>query len=334
MGLGRLEDLQDGSMDIIKEGEGLTSMLLPSEMKKTHDLSCVKKVLCLVDGCSSDLSKCREYHRRHRVCERHSKTPVVIIKGREQRFCQQCSRFHSLGEFDDVKRSCRKRLDGHNRRRRKPQQESLYMSSQNFISDYRGGGWLQFSSPQAYGSSTTSNTGISISWPTNNNQRLESSLKKAFNETEKEFSFLTDTNSRKGIYQNPEAASSQKLVHSKGTSASNCNSIIVSDKLTHLEESTCALSLLSTNKIQAPKTMMNSSAYQQDIFQQIQPTDINLQFNEIYPYSYPRVMEDKPIGAAARNEGSNVFDCSSNGISHLCSNELYEQGRNNSFPCK
>lgn len=31
------------------------------------------------------------------------------------------SRFHSLGEFDEGKRSCRKRLADHNRRRRKPQ---------------------------------------------------------------------------------------------------------------------------------------------------------------------------------------------------------------------
>lgn len=47
---------------------------------------------CLVDGCDSDLSKCRDYHRRHKVCEQHSKTPKVIIRGQEQRFCQQCSR--------------------------------------------------------------------------------------------------------------------------------------------------------------------------------------------------------------------------------------------------
>ncbi|KAL1565311.1 squamosa promoter-binding-like protein 2 [Salvia divinorum] len=76
---------------------------------------------CLVDGCTADLSACRDYHRRHKVCEAHSKTPRVTIEGREQRFCQQCSRFHSLVEFDEGKRSCRKRLDGHNRRRRKAQ---------------------------------------------------------------------------------------------------------------------------------------------------------------------------------------------------------------------
>ncbi|KAG6425510.1 hypothetical protein SASPL_115951 [Salvia splendens] len=79
---------------------------------------------CLVDGCSADLSVCRDYHRRHKVCETHSKTPRVTIEGREQRFCQQCSRFHSLVEFDEGKRSCRKRLDGHNRRRRKAQARS------------------------------------------------------------------------------------------------------------------------------------------------------------------------------------------------------------------
>ncbi|KAL6890318.1 hypothetical protein ACP4OV_009081 [Aristida adscensionis] len=78
---------------------------------------------CSVDGCRSDLSRCRDYHRRHKVCEAHSKTPVVVVGGQEQRFCQQCSRFHMLSEFDEGKRSCRKRLDGHNRRRRKPQHD-------------------------------------------------------------------------------------------------------------------------------------------------------------------------------------------------------------------
>lgn len=52
-----------------------------------------QKVSCLVDGCRADLSNSREYHKRHRVCERHSKTPIVVVKGEEKRFCQQCSRF-------------------------------------------------------------------------------------------------------------------------------------------------------------------------------------------------------------------------------------------------
>ncbi|XP_054807553.1 squamosa promoter-binding-like protein 16 [Prosopis cineraria] len=99
---------------------------------------------CLVDGCNADLSKCRDYHRRHKVCELHSKTPKVTVKGQEQRFCQQCSRFHSLVEFDEGKRSCRKRLDGHNRRRRKPQPEPLPMTSARFLAECPGTGILAF----------------------------------------------------------------------------------------------------------------------------------------------------------------------------------------------
>ncbi|KAF5730209.1 squamosa promoter-binding-like protein 6 isoform X2 [Tripterygium wilfordii] len=76
---------------------------------------------CQVYGCGRDLSSSKDYHKRHKVCEVHSKTAKVIVKGIEQRFCQQCSRFHLLAEFDDGKRSCRKRLAGHNERRRKPQ---------------------------------------------------------------------------------------------------------------------------------------------------------------------------------------------------------------------
>ncbi|XP_047314631.1 squamosa promoter-binding-like protein 13A [Impatiens glandulifera] len=109
----------------------------------------VQTAYCLVDGCSSDLSNCREYHRRHKVCEVHSKTPEVTISGHKRRFCQQCSRFHSLGEFDEGKRSCRKRLDGHNRRRRKPQPESSSLRPMSFFSDYPGNRMFPFSTPAA-----------------------------------------------------------------------------------------------------------------------------------------------------------------------------------------
>ncbi|KAL2336911.1 hypothetical protein Fmac_011357 [Flemingia macrophylla] len=77
---------------------------------------------CQAEGCNVDLSNAKHYHRRHKVCEFHSKASTVITAGLTQRFCQQCSRFHLLSEFDNGKRSCRKRLADHNRRRRKNQQ--------------------------------------------------------------------------------------------------------------------------------------------------------------------------------------------------------------------
>ncbi|KAL0353773.1 UNVERIFIED_CONTAM: Squamosa promoter-binding protein 2 [Sesamum angustifolium] len=79
---------------------------------------------CLVENCEADLSCCKKYHQRHRVCEVHAKAPVVLVDGLRQRFCQQCSRFHELSEFDQTKRSCRRRLAGHNERRRKSSLES------------------------------------------------------------------------------------------------------------------------------------------------------------------------------------------------------------------
>lgn len=47
---------------------------------------------CQVEGCKVDLSDAKAYYSRHKVCSMHSKSPVVIVAGLEQRFCQQCSR--------------------------------------------------------------------------------------------------------------------------------------------------------------------------------------------------------------------------------------------------
>lgn len=47
---------------------------------------------CQVEGCHVALVNAKDYHRRHRVCEMHSKAPKVVVVGLEQRFCQQCSR--------------------------------------------------------------------------------------------------------------------------------------------------------------------------------------------------------------------------------------------------
>ncbi|MCO5571211.1 hypothetical protein L7F22_024946 [Adiantum nelumboides] len=80
---------------------------------------------CQVEGCKLDLTSAKDYHRRHKVCELHSKAGKVVVAGIEQRFCQQCSRFHLISEFDEAKRSCRRRLAGHNERRRKPQPDPL-----------------------------------------------------------------------------------------------------------------------------------------------------------------------------------------------------------------
>ena len=47
---------------------------------------------CQAEGCSADLSGAKEYHRRHKVCEWHSKASKARVATIDQRFCQQCSR--------------------------------------------------------------------------------------------------------------------------------------------------------------------------------------------------------------------------------------------------
>ncbi|KAL6888758.1 hypothetical protein ACP4OV_009784 [Aristida adscensionis] len=87
------------------------------------------EVRCQVEGCGVELGAAKEYHRKHRVCEAHTKCPRVVVAGHERRFCQQCSRFHALSEFDQKKRSCRRRLSDHNARRRKPQPDAFAFAS-------------------------------------------------------------------------------------------------------------------------------------------------------------------------------------------------------------
>ncbi|KAK4488533.1 hypothetical protein RD792_004297 [Penstemon davidsonii] len=88
---------------------------------------------CQVEGCEVVLgiNNAKEYHRRHKVCEVHAKAPRVVVHGIQQRFCQQCSRFHGVEEFDEAKRSCRRRLAGHNERRRKQLSSQYHNHSLN-----------------------------------------------------------------------------------------------------------------------------------------------------------------------------------------------------------
>lgn len=85
--------------------------------------------MCQVDDCKADLSNAKDYQRRHKVCETHSKATKALVAKQMQRFCQQCSRFQPLPEFDEGKRSCRRRLAGHNKRRRKTQPEDAKLTT-------------------------------------------------------------------------------------------------------------------------------------------------------------------------------------------------------------
>lgn len=101
---GLMEDLQVSGFSLTKRGRDFLlqphhqpiSAAPPSALLPSPSAAGAPVPRCQVEGCSVGLMGAKEYHRRHKVCELHSKAPKVIVQGLEQRFCQQCSRWVSL----------------------------------------------------------------------------------------------------------------------------------------------------------------------------------------------------------------------------------------------
>lgn len=87
--LGRLPDQRDAhiSNPILSSSESSR----PAKRVRASGVYS-QTAFCQVYGCNKDLNASKDYHKRHKVCEVHSKTAKVIVNGIEQRFCQQCSR--------------------------------------------------------------------------------------------------------------------------------------------------------------------------------------------------------------------------------------------------
>ncbi|CAI9775287.1 unnamed protein product [Fraxinus pennsylvanica] len=259
---------------------------------------------CLVDGCNADLSLCREYHRRHKVCEAHSKTARVTIGGREQRFCQQCSRFHSLIEFDEGKRSCRKRLDGHNRRRRKPQPDTLSRSSGLMFPGQQGTRVLSFNSPDII-----SNPIASSSWAraakTETNMILYNNQPHS-NYIERQNTFPeSSAHSFKGVNQlqflqsalqnAQEISICQPLLDPNAASGRNNTCSLYSDGLNQVVDSDRALSLLSSAPAVSQEFGLDHVVQHDPVLPNAQSVH-SLQYIGLGQYSYPREVESKSVG--------------------------------------
>ncbi|KAE9604599.1 hypothetical protein Lal_00010826 [Lupinus albus] len=124
----------------IMEGEEISG----KKMKMTGTTSTSNRAVCQVEDCRADLSNAKDYHRRHKVCDVHSKASRALVGSVMQRFCQQCSRFHILQEFDEGKRSCRRRLAGHNKRRRKTHPDPT-VAHGGSLNDEKGSSYLLMS---------------------------------------------------------------------------------------------------------------------------------------------------------------------------------------------
>ncbi|RWR74504.1 squamosa promoter-binding-like protein 16 [Cinnamomum micranthum f. kanehirae] len=264
---------------------------------------------CLVDGCKSDLSNCREYHRRHKVCEVHAKTPTVMVGGQQQRFCQQCSRFHLLMEFDEVKRSCRKRLDGHNRRRRKPQQDFLSVNSGNLYPSHQG--LIIFSStgtsfsryvpPQILVSATSDPDWTSVVKAEDDTHYIQHpSLHIRSGQYPSTASFSIDYKGGKQLHflqgsDSSSAFSNRKIIETPGHTPLNAiaasessGSKVFAEGLPRVFNSDCALSLLSA-PTQASSSSLSRMVVPANQIPMAQPLVTSMQYSSMGQYSCSQV---------------------------------------------
>ncbi|XP_047308264.1 squamosa promoter-binding-like protein 12 [Impatiens glandulifera] len=213
---------------------------------------------CQVEGCNLDLSSAKVYHRKHRVCDAHSKSPKVVVGGLECRFCQQCSRFHGMSEFDEKKRSCRRRLSDHNARRRKPHQEAIQFSSTRVSAPFLDGGhqisFILDNSPPLVQERSYEN----ILWENSSKFMLTKEFPWKSESMEEEDGFIQQQPIWQGGTQllSNDQTVRRHLQSSKGTSSimsyQGLKKSTSSTTATDLASSTttdlhCALSLLSTN---------------------------------------------------------------------------------------
>ncbi|KAK7245729.1 hypothetical protein RIF29_40578 [Crotalaria pallida] len=106
-------------LDAKLEDEGLPGKKRARTARASSSSSGIAR--CQVPTCEADISALKGYHKRHRVCLRCANAAAVVLHGEDKRYCQQCGKFHILSDFDEGKRSCRRKLERHNkRRRRKP----------------------------------------------------------------------------------------------------------------------------------------------------------------------------------------------------------------------
>lgn len=89
---GSLLRLKLGRGDLLNPIEEEEESARARPNKKVRSGSPGNYPMCQVDNCKEDLSNAKDYHRRHKVCDLHSKATQALVSKQLQRFCQQCSR--------------------------------------------------------------------------------------------------------------------------------------------------------------------------------------------------------------------------------------------------
>ncbi|KAL6995023.1 hypothetical protein U1Q18_005157 [Sarracenia purpurea var. burkii] len=77
--LGRFSDQHFGSTKAAPLTSSSAESSTPAKSGRGGSIS--QTIFCLFHGCKKDLSSCKDYNNRHKVCEVHSKMEKVIVNG-------------------------------------------------------------------------------------------------------------------------------------------------------------------------------------------------------------------------------------------------------------
>lgn len=87
------EEEEEGNLTLkLGGGNGYPIDEKYGKKSKISSVSASNRTSCQVENCGADLGVAKDYHRRHKVCEMHSKASKAVVGNVLQRFCQQCSR--------------------------------------------------------------------------------------------------------------------------------------------------------------------------------------------------------------------------------------------------
>uniref|UniRef100_A0A0E0J262 SBP-type domain-containing protein n=1 Tax=Oryza nivara TaxID=4536 RepID=A0A0E0J262_ORYNI len=156
--------------------------------------------------------------------------------------------FHNLAEFDDGKKSCRKRLDGHNRRRRKPQHDAL--NPRSFLPYHQANQFSVY--PQTF--PIADQNADALMRPLDRHPPFSISFSGTFREP-KQFPFMQDGGSGLGAARHDllRPFSSPEDGANITTTRSACNGV------PHGLDPECALSLLSSSLHPSPAAGISSA---------------------------------------------------------------------------
>ncbi|URE17566.1 SBP-box family member protein [Musa troglodytarum] len=212
-------------------------------------------------------------------------------------------------EFDEVKRSCRKRLDGHNRRRRKPQPSSV------------NSGTKYLAYPQIFPTTSTASnwagivkTEDSTGYPQctvadliiNRNPFLSDSSHR-YSKERKQFPFLQESEtSLSSISTLGSLVGQTHLMTSTVSGVGSSSNKMFSNGLTQVLHSDCALSLLSS-PTQTSGIKLSHGMPSSDQIPMAEPLVPSLQYGNVTRYSH----------SAPRNVSSVEYSCSVMGDNHV-----------------